>query len=95
MPPHEPRQPAHAPRRGRPSIARALLEQRSAPRGPTVDDTGHAAPRTAGPRAPDGYSDNRRTGSFLLIDPADGATLTAGIAGGKELSPFRGDLTDA
>ncbi|MDH6127097.1 sulfate adenylyltransferase subunit 1 (EFTu-like GTPase family), partial [Kitasatospora sp. GP82] len=26
-------------------------------------------------------ADNRRTGSFLLIDPADGTTLTAGMAG--------------
>ncbi|MER8184145.1 hypothetical protein ABT014_11045, partial [Kitasatospora sp. NPDC094015] len=27
------------------------------------------------------YRTNRRTGSFLLIDPADGTTLTAGMAG--------------
>ncbi len=37
--------------------------------------------RTAEPLALDDYTDNRRTGSFLLIDPADGTTLTAGMAG--------------
>ncbi|NUV44926.1 sulfate adenylyltransferase, partial [Streptomyces sp. KAI-26] len=26
-------------------------------------------------------ADSRRTGSFLLIDPADGTTLSAGMAG--------------
>jgi len=29
----------------------------------------------------DPYAVNRRTGSFLLIDPADGTTLTAGMVG--------------
>ncbi|RAJ43766.1 sulfate adenylyltransferase subunit 1, partial [Kitasatospora sp. SolWspMP-SS2h] len=33
------------------------------------------------PLALDDYTDNRRTGSFILIDPADGTTLTAGMAG--------------
>ena len=33
----------------------------------------------------DDYADNRRTGSFLLIDEQDGATLTAAMAG----SPLR------
>ena len=37
--------------------------------------------RTAEPLALDAYADSRRTGSFLLIDPADGTTLTAGMAG--------------
>jgi sulfate adenylyltransferase subunit 1 len=27
----------------------------------------------------DDYIENRRTGSFLLIDPQDGATLSAGL----------------
>ncbi len=27
------------------------------------------------------HADSRRTGSFLLIDPADGTTLSAGMAG--------------
>ncbi|MFE6053367.1 sulfate adenylyltransferase subunit 1 [Kitasatospora sp. NPDC056446] len=57
------------------------LEQRSGADGLNVNDIGHVRLRTAEPLALDGYSDNRRTGSFLLIDPADGTTLTAGMAG--------------
>ncbi|MGK5499375.1 elongation factor 1-alpha C-terminal domain-related protein, partial [Streptomyces sp. URMC 125] len=37
--------------------------------------------RTAEPLPLDPYTLSRRTGSFLLIDPADGATLTAGMSG--------------
>ena len=57
------------------------LEQRSGADGLEVNDIGHVVLRTAEPLALDSYSDNRRTGSFLLIDPADGTTLTAGMAG--------------
>ncbi|MEV6210798.1 GTP-binding protein [Kitasatospora sp. NPDC051914] len=57
------------------------LEQRSGADGLEVNDIGHVVLRTAEPLALDGYTDNRRTGSFLLIDPADGTTLTAGMAG--------------
>nr|BFD90403.1 GTP-binding protein [Kitasatospora sp. Xyl93] len=57
------------------------LEQRSGAEGLNVNDIGHVVLRTAEPLALDAYSDNRRTGSFLLIDPADGTTLTAGMAG--------------
>ncbi|MFI9360770.1 sulfate adenylyltransferase subunit 1 [Kitasatospora sp. NPDC053057] len=57
------------------------LEQRPAPEGLNVNDIGHVKLRTAEPLALDDYIDNRRTGSFLLIDPADGTTLTAGMAG--------------
>ncbi|MFI9272350.1 sulfate adenylyltransferase subunit 1 [Kitasatospora sp. NPDC052896] len=46
-----------------------------------VNDIGQLLLRTAEPLALDDYADNRRTGSFLLIDPADGTTLTAGMAG--------------
>ncbi|KOG90284.1 hypothetical protein ADK38_09605, partial [Streptomyces varsoviensis] len=42
---------------------------------------GRVVLRTAEPLALDAYADSRRTGSFLLIDPADGTTLTAGMAG--------------
>jgi len=48
------------------------------------NDIGHVVLRTAEPLALDNYSDNRRTGSFLLIDPADGTTLTACMAGQAE-----------
>ncbi|MEV4612972.1 hypothetical protein AB0K43_10250, partial [Kitasatospora sp. NPDC049258] len=57
------------------------LEQRSGADGLHVNDLGHVLLRTAEPLALDEYSANRRTGSFLLIDPADGTTLTAGMAG--------------
>jgi sulfate adenylyltransferase subunit 1 len=46
-----------------------------------VNDIGQVVLRTAQPLPVDDYADSRLTGSFLLIDPADGATLTAGMAG--------------
>ncbi|PAU47899.1 elongation factor 1-alpha C-terminal domain-related protein, partial [Streptomyces albireticuli] len=42
---------------------------------------GRVTLRTAEPLALDPYDRSRRTGAFLLIDPADGTTLTAGMAG--------------
>jgi sulfate adenylyltransferase subunit 1 len=45
-----------------------------------VNDIGRVLVRTAEPLPLDAYADSRRTGSFLLIDLADGATLTAGMA---------------
>ncbi|MCC9309040.1 GTP-binding protein [Kitasatospora sp. RB6PN24] len=57
------------------------LEQRTDAPELNVNDIGRAVLRTAEPLALDAYADNRRTGSFLLIDPADGTTLTAGMAG--------------
>ncbi|MGW2249637.1 sulfate adenylyltransferase subunit 1 [Kitasatospora sp. NPDC001660] len=64
-----------------PTKAGDTLERRSGDSGLNVNDIGHVVLRTAEPLALDSYSDNRRTGSFLLIDPADGTTLTAGMAG--------------
>lgn len=46
-----------------------------------VNDIGAVVLRTAEPLPVDAYAESRLTGSFLLIDPADGATLTAGMAG--------------
>ncbi|MFE0654247.1 sulfate adenylyltransferase subunit 1 [Streptomyces sp. NPDC059534] len=57
------------------------LEQRSGADGLKGNDIGRVVLRTAEPLVLDSYTDNRRTGSFLLIDPADGTTLTAGMAG--------------
>ncbi|MFD6531172.1 GTP-binding protein, partial [Streptomyces sp. NPDC060184] len=45
----------------------------------TGNELGRIRLRTAEPLAADAYAASRRTGSFLLIDPADGATLTAGM----------------
>lgn len=45
----------------------------------TANDLGRITLRTAEPLALDDYADSRRTGAFILVDPADGATLTAGM----------------
>ncbi|MFD7661975.1 sulfate adenylyltransferase subunit 1 [Streptomyces sp. NPDC059788] len=57
------------------------LSQHPAPGELSANDIGRVVLRTAQPLALDAYADSRRTGSFLLIDPADGTTLTAGMAG--------------
>ncbi|WP_406498666.1 GTP-binding protein [Streptomyces sp. NBC_00846] len=57
------------------------LSQHPAPGRLVANDIGRVVVRTAEPLALDAYADSRRTGSFLLIDPADGTTLTAGMAG--------------
>ncbi|MFD3374534.1 MULTISPECIES: sulfate adenylyltransferase subunit 1 [unclassified Streptomyces] len=44
-----------------------------------ANDLGGITLRTAEPLALDDYADSRRTGAFILVDPADGATLTAGM----------------
>ncbi|MFD5016330.1 sulfate adenylyltransferase subunit 1 [Streptomyces chartreusis] len=45
----------------------------------TANDLGRIGLRTAEPLALDDYATSRRTGAFLIIDPADGTTLTAGM----------------
>ncbi|MFC5147054.1 sulfate adenylyltransferase subunit 1 [Streptomyces aureoversilis] len=65
-----------------------------APDGLGINDIGRVVLRSAEPLALDHYSDHRRTGSLLLIDPADGTTLTAGMVGGARWI-FRGERTDA
>ncbi|MFD9812832.1 sulfate adenylyltransferase subunit 1 [Streptomyces sp. NPDC059080] len=57
------------------------LSQHPAPGELAANDIGRVRIRTAEPLALDAYADSRRTGSFLLIDPSDGTTLTAGMAG--------------
>ncbi|MEU3713049.1 sulfate adenylyltransferase subunit 1 [Streptomyces catenulae] len=57
------------------------LSQHPAPGELAANDIGRVRVRTAEPLALDAYADSRRTGSFLLIDPSDGTTLTAGMAG--------------
>ncbi|WP_030900907.1 sulfate adenylyltransferase subunit 1 [Streptomyces sp. NRRL F-5126] len=59
----------------------ADLSQHPEPGELVANDIGRVVVRTAEPLALDAYADSRRTGSFLLIDPADGTTLTAGMAG--------------
>ncbi|MFF9359863.1 sulfate adenylyltransferase subunit 1 [Streptomyces griseoluteus] len=56
------------------------LSQHAGPGRLTANDIGRVVVRTAEPVALDGYVASRRTGSFLLVDPADGTTLSAGMA---------------
>ncbi len=44
-----------------------------------ANDLGRITLRSAEPLPLDAYAVSRRTGAFILIDPADGATLTAGL----------------
>jgi sulfate adenylyltransferase subunit 1 len=46
-----------------------------------LNDIAWVGIQTAEPVALDDYRDHRRSGAFLLIDDADGATLAAGMAG--------------
>ncbi|WP_211123157.1 sulfate adenylyltransferase subunit 1 [Streptomyces yatensis] len=59
----------------------ADLSHHPAPGELAANDIGRVVLRTSEPLALDAYEESRRTGSFLLIDPADGTTLTAGMAG--------------
>ncbi|MBH0777224.1 sulfate adenylyltransferase subunit 1 [Nocardia bovistercoris] len=71
------------------AIVGALLErfdeQRLAadpnPESLQLNDIGRISVRIAEPVAADDYRVNRHTGSFLLIDPAGGNTLAAGLVG--------------
>ncbi|MCX5381066.1 sulfate adenylyltransferase subunit 1 [Streptomyces sp. NBC_00091] len=57
------------------------LSQHLDPGRLVANDIGRVVVRTGEPLALDAYAASRLTGSFLLIDPADGTTLTAGMAG--------------
>ncbi|MEU5690512.1 GTP-binding protein [Actinosynnema sp. NPDC020468] len=46
-----------------------------------LNEIGQVAVRTAEPIPVDDYTRSRRTGSFLVIDSADGSTLAAGLVG--------------
>ncbi|MER5307676.1 GTP-binding protein [Streptomyces sp. NPDC002773] len=64
----------------------SLLDEEPAPDRLAVNDIGRVVLSTAEPLALDAYRDSRRTGSFLLIDPGDGSTLAAGMAGPGPMS---------
>ena len=73
-----------------PAVVTELLarfdEQRLAvvehPETLALNEIGRVRIRTAEPLPVDDYTTSRRTGSFLVIDTADGATLAAGMVGG-------------
>ncbi|MGA4845957.1 sulfate adenylyltransferase subunit 1 [Streptomyces sp. G5(2025)] len=72
------------------------LSQHPEPGRLVANDIGRVKVRTAEPLALDSYADSRRTGSFLLIDPADGTTLAAGMAGEAfATTPAAGDAAPA
>ncbi|MFI0820725.1 sulfate adenylyltransferase subunit 1 [Streptomyces sp. NPDC021098] len=74
----------------------ADLSHHPAPGELAANDIGRVVLRTSEPLALDAYAASRRTGSFLLIDPADGTTLTAGMAGDSFAEQASGaDGTDA
>jgi sulfate adenylyltransferase subunit 1 len=52
-----------------------------APRALTLNAIGRVTIRLAEPIVLDEYATHRRTGGFLLVDPADGTTLAAGMIG--------------
>ncbi|MEV5177449.1 GTP-binding protein [Streptomyces flaveolus] len=54
-----------------------------------MNDIGRITVRTAEPVPVDAYRDHRETGAFLLLDPSDGSTVTAGMA--EEPGPLAGD----
>jgi len=66
------------------------LSQHPEPGSLVANDIGRVVLRTAEALPVDAYADSRRTGSFLLIDPADGSTLTAGMAGDAFADAVRG-----
>jgi sulfate adenylyltransferase subunit 1 len=59
-----------------------------------VNDIGTVVLRTSEPLPLDPYAVSRQTGSFLLIDPADGTTLTAGMAGEAFAKPADAEAAD-
>jgi sulfate adenylyltransferase subunit 1 len=67
------------------------LSQHPRPGRLGANDIGRVRIRTAEPLALDSYAESRRTGSFLLIDPADGTTLAAGMAGDSFAAALRPD----
>ena len=60
--------------------ATGSVSNHSAPNGIVLNDIARIRVRTAEPIALDDYAANRRTGAFLLIDEASGATVAAGMA---------------
>ncbi len=58
---------------------KAIVKELGGVESLAANDLGRVVLRTAEPLALDDYAEVRRTGAFILVDPADGATLTAGM----------------
>ena len=57
------------------------LSTEESPESLTLNEIGQVSLRTAEPLPVDRYTNHGRTGAFLVIDPADGTTLAAGLVG--------------
>jgi sulfate adenylyltransferase subunit 1 len=66
------------------------MEERPAPDGLSLNVIGRVRLRLAEEVAVDDYRELRRSGAFLLIDEADGATLAAGMAEAPDRSAGEG-----
>ncbi|MGW3484036.1 sulfate adenylyltransferase subunit 1 [Rhodococcus indonesiensis] len=66
-----------------------------APESLELNEIARITVRVAEPIAADDYKVNRRTGSFLLIDPAGGNTLAAGLVGNSLAEVELGDRVPA
>ncbi len=66
-----------------------------APESLELNEIARITVRVAEPIAADDYKVNRRTGSFLLIDPAGGNTLAAGLVGNSLAEIELGDRVPA
>jgi sulfate adenylyltransferase subunit 1 len=62
----------------------------------SLNDIGRVVVRSAEPLPIDDYADSRRTGAFLVIDPADGGTLAGGLVGAplKQLDSPQSDQSE-
>ncbi|GAA3550511.1 GTP-binding protein [Microlunatus spumicola] len=60
----------------------------------TLNDIGRVRLSLASPLPVDPYKEHRGTGSFILVDEADGWTLAAGMAGPTSLRTLDVDLND-
>ncbi|OIR04338.1 bifunctional enzyme CysN/CysC [mine drainage metagenome] len=71
------------------------LEPQAAPSELAMNDLGAIRIRTAKPLFYDGYSNNRLTGSFILIEPGTNATVGAGmlLPGDTPVKPEPSDFT--
>ena len=58
-----------------------ILSSVDAPDSLRLNEIGRVTLRTAEPLPVDDYTASRRTGAFLVIDPADGGTVAAGLVG--------------
>jgi bifunctional enzyme CysN/CysC/sulfate adenylyltransferase subunit 1 len=60
-------------------IDMATLEPEPDPAELALNDIGEVRLSTSGPLVFDGYSTNRLTGSFILVEPGTNATVGAGM----------------